>query len=344
MNDFCGFTPRHSSTSRSVCLIAGWISPKNSLGNFPDIKSRRGPERTTRMKLRGIRSIAILTTIVLAMVVNSWARSNTSFPRLEVQAPKTTLELGESVQATVKAFDENGNEMAVPPVSWFPTELQTALTPSCVKVSSTGLITATANGVCRVSIVSYNAIGSVSVASTPIVITVRTVPSPTPSPTPTPAPTPTPTPSPTPTPTPPPTPTPTPTPTPASTPLLFADQTNRAIVLDSILLTREPFTVMSLLRFGPDHRTRVTLFVTNVSQILPSEPVASVVGATLIDANSRQFPLLVEHAYRVPELSGLWAVVVLLPNESTLSGDVSVSVNWRGVNSNSAIFGIKSTP
>jgi hypothetical protein len=151
-------------------------------------------------------------------------------------------------------------------------------------------------------------------------------------------PSPTPTPSPTASPTPPPT--PTPTPTPSSAPILLTDtNTNRALALDSVLFTVEPFSVISLSKLNAERRTRVMLFARNVS-LLTNEDF-SVVTAKAVDSGNTIYPLTVEYVGALPGVDSLTVVIVKLPDNLIVNGDVSVSISVRGIVSNTVAVGIR---
>jgi endonuclease/exonuclease/phosphatase family metal-dependent hydrolase len=151
------------------------------------------------------------------------------------------------------------------------------------------------------------------------------------------APTPTPTPSPTPNPTPTPTPTPT-TSTPITTPpLLLIDPTNsRALALHATLFTREPFSLTSPLNEGTDKRTRLMLFCTNLD-LAAGESISSVT-AVAVNPSGVVYSLPVEYVGKVGGLSWLTNVIVRLPSDPGLQGDVSVAVAFRGIGSNSVMM------
>lgn len=165
-------------------------------------------------------------------------------------------------------------------------------------------------------------------------------PTPTPKPTatPTPKPTPTPTPKPTPTPTPKPTATPTPTPTPVPPVLLTDPGSNRAVALHSTLFTRDPFQIISPFNIGADKRTRIVLFSTNLN-LKAGEPI-SVVTARAVSPFGVGYNLPVEYVGKVGSLTWLSSVVVRLPNDPALHGNVSVAIAVRGAESNMVTINI----
>ena len=130
------------------------------------------------------------------------------------------------------------------------------------------------------------------------------------------------------------------TPNASSPPTLLTEaNTNRAIALDSVTFQRDPFSVMTLLNFGSDQRTRVMLFATGL-ELMPGESI-SVVTAQAEDSAHRIFPLTVEYVGKTPNLDWVTQVNVRLPDALAGAGDVLVSVSVRGAASNKVIVGIR---
>lgn len=118
--------------------------------------------------------------------------------------------------------------------------------------------------------------------------------------------------------------------------LLTSSPAGRAAAFDSVALTTEPFDVTTpqTRNLGADGRTRVALLVVGVRLTAPGEE--AFVTARAVDAQQRVFDLPVESVGGAKNLSWLAQVNVLLPAELSGAGDVNVSVNVRGVESNSA--------
>jgi len=136
-----------------------------------------------------------------------------------------------------------------------------------------------------------------------------------------------------------PTPTPTPTPAPATPPLLLTDiSSNRAVALHSDLFTRDPFKVTSPLNFSSDQRTRVILFALNVN--LLSGETASAITARAVSANGGVYDLAVENVMKVPGYDWLSGVVVRLPQDPSLSGNITVTITLHGATSNGVAIAI----
>lgn len=165
-------------------------------------------------------------------------------------------------------------------------------------------------------------------------------PAPTPAPTPVPTPDPTPVPTPAPTPTPA-TPTPAPTPAPGPAPVLLTQgNTGRAAALHSTLFTAEPFTLVTPMNLSSDLRTRIILFASNVELLHGETPSALIVHAT--DWRGFTYTLPVEQVRKVPGFDWLSELIVRLPDDQSVSGDLTITVTLRGARSN-AVY-LKITP
>lgn len=123
-------------------------------------------------------------------------------------------------------------------------------------------------------------------------------------------------------------------------PVLITDDAGRAVALDSVTHQRDPFDFSSANNFSADRRTRLLLFATNVDwlSVGPSFPLT----AQAEDAQHRVFPLTVEYAAPRADMNWMAEIVVRLPDELSGGGDVSVTVNVAGFNSNPAKVSIKS--
>ena len=120
--------------------------------------------------------------------------------------------------------------------------------------------------------------------------------------------------------------------------LLTEANSERAIALESVILSRDPFSLTAAHNFSADRRTRIILFATNVD-LMPGENV-SAVAAQLEDAHNI-YPLEVEFVGKVPNFEWLTQVVVKLPGEIADAGDVRVSIRLRGMVSNKVIVKIQ---
>ena len=108
--------------------------------------------------------------------------------------------------------------------------------------------------------------------------------------------------------------------------------TDSAGILDSVLFTRDPFSVVNLLNFGADHRTRLMVFGTNL-ELLPSETMSAII-VKAEDAQMNAFPLVVEFVGKPPGMEPLTQVVVKLPDNLPTGQTLFVSVTLRGQVSN----------
>lgn len=120
--------------------------------------------------------------------------------------------------------------------------------------------------------------------------------------------------------------------------LLTAENTERAVALDSLTMIRDPFPLLSF-NFSSDQRTRVSLFAVNL-ELVPGEP-NSVVTAQAEDSQHRVYPLTVEFVGRVPNFPWLTQINVRLPDQLVNAGDVWVSTRLRGVVGNRALINIR---
>ena len=128
---------------------------------------------------------------------------------------------------------------------------------------------------------------------------------------------------------------PTPLPTPA--PVLLNDSaTNRGLALHSPLFTREPFAVTTLLNMSSDKRTHVMLFATNVDPATRNTWTVTAVSST-----GAQYQLPVETAGLCPGVDGVTSLIVILPQDTALHGDLTVTLSVAGARSNPIVFGIR---
>ena len=125
--------------------------------------------------------------------------------------------------------------------------------------------------------------------------------------------------------------------TPSNTPvILTAEGSNQALALDSVLWTHDPFRVTSTHNFSDDHHTRLMLLVANFDS-LPGDD-ASVVTAQAQDTQGNPYPLLVENVVKVPNFDWITEVIVRLPDGLANLNQAQISVNARGLTSNTAVI------
>jgi len=115
---------------------------------------------------------------------------------------------------------------------------------------------------------------------------------------------------------------------------LPSDGATRAVVLESVSMTAEPFSLNSEANFSPgDPRTRITLFVMNLD-LLSGETV-NALSVDAEDAAHIHYPLKVEYVGQVPGFAGIHMVVLRLNDLMTANlGDVLVRLNLHGMSSN----------
>ena len=131
-----------------------------------------------------------------------------------------------------------------------------------------------------------------------------------------------------------------PTPTPVPAPVLLTQgSTDRAIAMHSTFFTDEPFYVRTSPNLSSDSRTRIMLFAKNLD-LLAGE-TASSVSVHARDSRGITFELAVEQVLKVPNFSWLSTVIVRLPDDRTINGDLFVTVGIRGGSSNTAKVGIR---
>ncbi len=123
---------------------------------------------------------------------------------------------------------------------------------------------------------------------------------------------------------------------PSQSPSVFSvsSSSTRAVVLESVSMRGEPFSLNSEGNFSPaDPRTRITLFGTNF-EWLQGEG-ANGLTADAQDAAGNLYPLKVEYVGTVPNFAGVYMVVVRLnDNMASNLGDVLVRLNLHGMASN----------
>jgi hypothetical protein len=121
--------------------------------------------------------------------------------------------------------------------------------------------------------------------------------------------------------------------------LLTQENSLRALALDSVTWTAEPFGVTNTNNFSTDQRTRVSLFVVNL-ELNQGEPI-SVITAQAEDPTGQIFPLTVEYFGAVPNFTWLKQVVVSLPTEIANSGDVKVTLKSHDTAGNTVMLKVK---
>lgn len=125
--------------------------------------------------------------------------------------------------------------------------------------------------------------------------------------------------------------------TPSSTPVMLTEEgSNRALALESVLWTQDPFTVTAPGNFSQDQHTRLMLLVANID-LLPGDD-ASIVTAQAQDSQGNTFPLTVENVVKIPGFDWITEVIVRLPDGLANLSETQVSVSARGSTSNQALI------
>ena len=109
--------------------------------------------------------------------------------------------------------------------------------------------------------------------------------------------------------------------------------------MHSTLFIAEPFPVQSALNLSGDQRTRIMLFATNLTLFGGETPSSVSVSAT--DSRGFTYHLAVDQVLKLPNFAWLSSVIVRLPDDQTINGDLSVTVSLRGAVSNAVRVGIR---
>jgi uncharacterized protein GlcG (DUF336 family) len=114
--------------------------------------------------------------------------------------------------------------------------------------------------------------------------------------------------------------------------LISEETSTRAIAVDSVTRTREPFSPTTPVSWGNDTRTRVMLFAMGLT--LRSNETAADVTAEAEDGAHQTYSLAVEYVGPVPGQEWLSSIIVRLSDQMSDIGDVLVAVTHQGVRSN----------
>jgi uncharacterized protein (DUF1800 family) len=120
----------------------------------------------------------------------------------------------------------------------------------------------------------------------------------------------------------------------SSGPVLLSDAAStRAIAVDSVTFTREPFAASVPMKFSLDQRTRIMLFAMNLD-LLPGEGV-NAFTAEAEDGSHQVYKLTVEHVTPIKDFEWMSSVVLRLNDELKAdAGDVLIRLNLHGMSSN----------
>src|SRR4051794_34421365 len=128
----------------------------------------------------------------------------------------------------------------------------------------------------------------------------------------------------------------------APAPILFSNaDSTRAIAVDSINHTREPFAVTMPVAFGSDDAMRVTFLAGNLH--LQEAETATAVTADAETESHESIILAVESVAAVPDQNWATAVTVKLPSQLNDLGDVLIRIRYHSAASNRVRVGIGHT-
>jgi len=120
--------------------------------------------------------------------------------------------------------------------------------------------------------------------------------------------------------------------------ILPASDPTRALALDLVYHSAEPFNLMYDLPWSDDRRTRIIVFVTNFN--LLATDTTSDFTADVEDSLYRVYPLSVEFAGKLDENPSFVRLVLRIENGLTEVGDVKLRVRYKGITSEPLSFGI----
>ena len=130
-----------------------------------------------------------------------------------------------------------------------------------------------------------------------------------------------------------------PIPQPPPIPILLTEENSeRAVALNAVTQTRDPFTVITRHNLSEDTRTRIMVFAMNVELLPDEDPSVLVAQAETAQRGTIQLPI--EYIGKVPRFFWLTQLNVRLPEELENAGDVWLSLKLRGVLSNKALVSI----
>jgi hypothetical protein len=116
--------------------------------------------------------------------------------------------------------------------------------------------------------------------------------------------------------------------------LLTAADSDRAIALELTTFIADPFPITSTFLSEGRNRTRVVFFGKDLG-LLPGEGVEAIT-AEAEDAAHVKYPLRVEFITALPELPGIYQIVIRLTGDLEDAGDVLVTIKVHDLTSNKA--------
>ena len=122
--------------------------------------------------------------------------------------------------------------------------------------------------------------------------------------------------------------------------LLLEENSQRAAALELSTMLRDPFPLLSAFNYGPDLRTRISLFAFNLALMAGED--ASAVGVSAEDDTGFVHSLQVESVSVVANEPTLSQIIVRLPDTVNNSSQLKLKVTLRGQTSNVGIIRIAS--
>ena len=101
-------------------------------------------------------------------------------------------------------------------------------------------------------------------------------------------------------------------------------------------MTLEPFALTSPFNTTEDQRTRVMLFAFNIDP-----GTSSTLSVMAVSTQGVTYQLLIEYVGKVQGLDSITSLIVILPQDASLHGDLSISLTVAGIRSNEVLFAIK---
>jgi hypothetical protein len=121
--------------------------------------------------------------------------------------------------------------------------------------------------------------------------------------------------------------------------LLTEENTERAVALDSVTQTRDPFPLINTHNFSSDQRTRVSLFTKGL-ELLPGED-ASALSALAEDGQGNVYILSVEYFGALTGVTSIKQLIIKLPENISTPNDLWVKITLRSTTTNRALIKIK---
>jgi probable HAF family extracellular repeat protein len=126
-------------------------------------------------------------------------------------------------------------------------------------------------------------------------------------------------------------------------PLLVTEaNSTKAIVLESIVFFRDPFTLLPRHFLSTDGRTRLTILAQNIEIIAGENLPPPTVQAE--NAQHQLIDLPVEFVGKVPGATWLTQITVRLPDQLNTAGEIQLRISYRGRTSNAGSFTLATSP